>query len=111
MAEIHISDGLHVRMLRFKDVIEAVIDEEIDFAVYPELLLAHGIDSMLADLLSPLDHDTLLKSIQQLGSQYPADVYGYVAETLKRGASVELRERVRRQLGFHRPPEDPGLKD
>jgi hypothetical protein len=101
MPEISISEDTYERLAAFKGVVEAVIEEEIDFDTCADLILGQGIDAMLADLLGPLDPGTLLKSVQQLGAEHPAQVYSHFAETMRRGADVQqARESVRRQLGF-----------
>ncbi len=104
-----ISEETYTRVVEFKQVIEAVIEQEISFGSCMELILGQGIDSMLADLLASLDSDVLLQSFQQLGSQYPAQVYRYVAETLSQGTVVRAQEEMRQRLGF-RQPEDPSDK-
>lgn len=88
MPEVSVPEELHSRVKEFKSVVEAVIEEPIDFDDCVVLILGQGIDSMLADLLSPVDQATLVTSFQQLGSQYPTQIYKYVAETLKRGAAA-----------------------
>lgn len=103
MSEIAISEKMYARVAEFKQVVEAVIEEKINFDDCVELILGQGIDSMLADLLGSVDQTTLLTSFQQLGSEYPGQVYQYVAETLRRGAAVQERESMRRQLGFPLP--------
>ncbi len=100
MPEIKISSEIYARLVEFKQVVESVIDEEITTDTCVDLILGQGIDSMLADLLGPLDSSTLVRSIQQLGSQCPAQVYRYVAETLKKGALVQQREQTKKRLGF-----------
>ena len=72
MPDIVISEEMYARVMEFKQVVEAVIKEEISFDVCVELILGQGINSMLADLLGSVDPITLLSSFQQLGSQYPA---------------------------------------
>lgn len=106
MPEVSISKDIHVRMKQFKQIIEAVIEEEIDFDKCADLVLSQGMDSMLIDIIGSVDQTTLLRSFQQLGSQFPGEVYGYVAETLRRGAS-NVRERLRQQIGF-RPTKESG---
>jgi hypothetical protein len=103
MPEIAISDEMYARVREFKQVVEAVIDEEIDLDGCVELVLMQGLDLMLADLLSPLDPTILLKSFQQLASKHPAEVYQYITETMRQGASVQQRESMRRRLGFSTP--------
>ncbi len=105
MPEINISEKLYARVEAFQEVVEAVLEEKISFDDCVELILGQGINSMLADLLGSVDPATLLSSFQQLGSQYPTQVYGYVSETLRGGAAAQERERLKRQLGFH-PPAD-----
>jgi len=108
MPEITISEWMYARVVEFKHVVEAVIEEEISSDNCVELILGQGIDSILADLIGPLDPTTLLKSFQQLGSQYPTQVYQYVAETLRKGTAVQEREKLRRQLGFCPPTKAVG---
>jgi hypothetical protein len=113
MPEIAISDEMYARLKEFRQVIEAVIDEEIDLDSCVALVLTQGLDSMLVDLLSPLDSTILLKSFQQLASEHPAEVYQYVAETMRQGAIVQQQENMRRRLGFSTPPQarDSGSQD
>jgi hypothetical protein len=94
---------MYARVTEFKHVVEAIIEEEISSDDCVELILGQGIDSMLTDLIGSLNQSTLLKSFQQLGSQYPTQVYRYVAETLRRGAAVQEREKMKRKLGFLPP--------
>ncbi|MCI2430735.1 hypothetical protein LM602_09010 [Candidatus Acetothermia bacterium] len=100
MPEIAISAEIYTRIKGFKQVAEAVLESDIDFEKCVELILEQGIDSMLADILGSVEYDTLLNSFQQLGAQYPEQVYGYVAETLRKGDAAQERERIKRKLGF-----------
>ena len=102
MPEINISKEMYAQVTEFKHVVKAVIEEEVSSNDCVELILGQGINSMLADLLGSLDQIILLKSFQQLGSQYPTQVYRYVAETLKRGAAAQEREKMKQKLGFLR---------
>ena len=105
MPEIAISEAMYDRIVRFKQVVEAVIEEEIDFDSYVEFILGQGIDSILITLMGSADQATLLESFRQLSSQYPAQVYEYVAETLKRGTEVQELEELRRRIGFRSSPD------
>lgn len=105
MQQLQVSEGLLARITAFKQVLETVIGEELTFEDYVDLLLQQAVDSMLKDLLEPLDPDLLLKSLQQMAAQYPNEVYGFVAETLRQGAAASAQEQVRRRLGFHPPGE------
>lgn len=102
MPEISVSKEIYDRVVEFKHVVEAVLEKEIHLDNCVTLILEQGINSMLNDLLGSVDANTLLSSLQELGSQYPAQVYGYVAETLRKGATVQERERMRQKLGFRR---------
>lgn len=103
MPKISISDEMYERLEHFKPVVEVVIDEELEFDVFTESLLAQGIDSMLVDLLGSLDVATLLKSFQQLASKYPSEVYQYILETMKQGAIAQQQESIRKRMGFSIP--------
>jgi len=103
MPEITVSEEIYTRMIEFKRVVEAVLEKEVTPDECAGLILLRGFDSMLADLLGPQDRTTLLSSLQQLASQYPAQVYEYVAETLKRGAFAEERQRMKHKMGFLPP--------
>ena len=66
MPEVIISEEVYARVGEFKQVVETVINEEISFEAYVELILGQSINSMLADLLSSAGSTTLLNSLQQL---------------------------------------------
>lgn len=108
MPEISISDKMYGSAMEFKRVFETVIDGEIEQDTYFEVLLGQGVDAMIEALLGPLGHDTLLRSIQQLGAKYPEQVYSYIAETMKSGESANIREQFKRQIGFRLPLENRG---
>ena len=103
MPPIAVSDEMYNRVLEFKSVLEAVIEETLDVDTCAEVILMRGLDSMVADLIGPLDHSTLLSSFQQMASRNPAEVYSYVVETLERGALARQKEALRRKLGFSLP--------
>jgi hypothetical protein len=103
MPQITISDSIYQGVLEFKQVVEAVIEEALDIDTCTEVILGQGLDSMLADLIGPLDHPTLLSSFQQMASRNPAEVYSYVVETLESGAVAQQKEALRRKLGFAMP--------
>lgn len=102
MPKITISDEMYRRVEEFKCVVETVIEEDLSLDSSVELILVLGIDSMLDDLLGSLEPTILLRSIQQLGSRYPVQVYRYIAETLKGGVAVREQEAMRSRLGFRK---------
>lgn len=97
--KIEINEELHRRIKSFKEVIEAVIDEQLELSGCVEVILDRGINSMLEDLLGQVEPATLLQSFQQLGTKYPAEVYSYIAETLHRGGEIN-KEELKKTLGF-----------
>ena len=101
MQAITVSEELYARVVAFKQIVDALLEEEIGPDECAALILGQGMDAMLADILGPVDQPSLVRSFQLLGSQYPAQVYGFAAETLKGGAAAQERERIRRRLGFH----------
>ncbi len=103
MSEITISEEMHTRVAEFKQVVEAVIEEEIDFDAYVEMILEQGIEAMVDQLLGSLEQPTLLKMFQQLGSLYPAQAYQYIVETLGQGSIITEQKEMKRRLGFPLP--------
>ena len=101
MPELRISKEIHEKIQEFKQIVEAVIEEKIGLENCAELILSHGMDTMLAEIIGSVDQPTLLKSFQQLGSKHPAQVYAYVADTLQRGVSVRERALLKRKIGFY----------
>lgn len=105
MIHLNIPEDLHRRVAAFKELVEAVLEEEISLDKCAVLILQQGMDAMLADILAPVDQTTLLRSFQQLGARYPTELYSFVAETLRTGAGGQEREGIRRKFGF-RPSEE-----
>lgn len=104
MAEVTISADSHARITKFKQVVDEVLEEDTAFETNLELVLARGMDFMLAELLRPefsraLADDLVLQSFQQLALLHPGEVYGFVASALRQGRIA------RPPLGFA-PPED-----
>jgi len=106
MPDITVTDETYTRLSEFKQVVEAVVDEQLDFATCAETVLIRGMDSMLEDLIGSQEVSTLIASFQQIAARFPAQVYAFVAETLKRGASAQQQDQLRRKLGFSIPHED-----
>ncbi len=108
MPQIAISEEMLATLAAFTQVVEAVIDEKIALDECARLVLQQGINSMLGDLLGSVEPSVLFTSLGQLGSQYPKEVYGFIAETLKRGQGVQGRERLKHKLGFVIPSDTGG---
>jgi hypothetical protein len=103
MAQVEISDKLRERIAAFKPVIEAVLEEEVNFDYCAEIVLERGLETMLSDLLGMVEPAVLLASFQQLAAQHPEEVYGFVAATLQSGAAAVEREHARQKFGFAVP--------
>jgi hypothetical protein len=99
MTEITVSDKAYTRLVEFKSVFEAVMEETLDFDAYVESIMTMGIDAVMRALIESLDQNALLKSFQQLGAEFPAQVYPHVVKTLKQHAIVRSRAAIRHRLG------------
>ncbi len=106
MGSVTISDETMRRLTEFKGVFETVMGEEFEFDNYVEILLAWALKSSLKDLLCEVDQETLLLSFQRLGEKYPREVYGYVADVIRKGKVVRKREEWQKRIGFQTP--EPG---
>lgn len=102
MHKLNISDNIYNKINGFKQVVECVIEEEIDMDSYVQFVLDKGTDSLLNDLIGSLEQNVLLDSLRILGSRYPNQVYSFIAEVMKKGASEEKRKAFKRQIGFIR---------
>jgi len=101
MPEIAISNEVHARIEEFKQVVEAILDESLSIEQCVEVILKQGMYGMLNSIIGALAPEILRESIQQLGARYPAQIYSYVAENLRRGKLETERQRLRGQIGFH----------
>ena len=102
-----VSDGTSRRLQLFKQVVEAILDEPIEFNDYVELVVDRGLNAMLEDLMQPQDKEILVKSWQQLAERYPEQIYEYMANVLKLGEE-SIREAAKRRIGFELPGEEKG---
>ena len=106
MIQVTISDDTYARVVAFKPVIEALLEESIESSDYVEFLLNLAPDFILADLLSNMDAQTLLQSLQQLGQKHPVQIYTYIAETMQQGREfieAQKRAEIKQKLGFKVP--------
>ena len=98
MTTFELSEDTYRRIEEFRSVINAVVEDELDMEDCLGII-ERGLDSMLRDVLSPLERDVLLESLRQLAAREPAAVYRYMADTLNRGAQVN-KETLRPRIGF-----------
>lgn len=99
MKTVELSDEVVDRIQAFADVYRAVVDDDADFIACVEVLLDRGFDAAIADVLQDQEHETLVKSFQQLASKSPREVCRFIAETLDRGAAVSAANRPN-PIGF-----------
>ena len=88
MPNITIGEDTFKRIKEFQQVIEAVTHDEMDLNTCAEVILIRGLDLMLAEFLGPLDHDTLLLSLQKLAALFPDKVCWFVSDAIKRGRPI-----------------------
>jgi hypothetical protein len=104
-----ISKEMQAKITAFKQVIDAILEDQIDFDTCVEVILGQGMESILAGLLGSVAPEILLQSFQHLAARHPAAVYGYVAEVLQRGTAIQqekmqrLKEEMQRRIGFQSP--------
>jgi hypothetical protein len=104
-----ISKEMQARITAFKLVIEAVLEDQIDFDACVELILGQGMDLMLAGIFGSIPPEILLQSFQQLAARHPGEVYGYVAEVLHQGTAIKqekmkpMKDELQRKIGFQSP--------
>lgn len=100
MPPINLSEDTYNRILEFKQVVDTVLDEETEINTCIELVVNHGVDTMVSDLIRPLGEATIVKLFQGLASKHPEVVYGFISETMKQGSLSEQKEQMRKSMGF-----------
>lgn len=98
--ELSQTNNIQIVPIEFKQVIWAIISQEFALNESLSLIPDQDFGSMFPDILRSANQAAMLASFQQLGSQYPAQMYLYVAETLRRGEGIIKWERLSRNLGF-----------
>lgn len=96
---IPIPEHLQGRLVAFRRVVEAVLEEAVPDDEYLGLLLDRAITLMLAELL-PHEASALLEALQGLAAKHPTEVFAYVAEVLRSGAEPIDRVALRGRIGF-----------
>jgi len=90
--EIKISDETRHKLDCFKPIVDLILKEELTFENYVGLVLSRGINTMIRDII-PKDVEILLKSMVQLFNEYPDSTSQFIANILKEGEEIQLRER------------------
>lgn len=100
-----LSDETYRRLIEFKQVVEAILDEPIELHDYGELVVDRGLNGILEDIIGPQSKETLFESFQQLARRYPEEISDYMIDILQRGEE-SIREAAKRRLGFELPGEE-----
>lgn len=106
MPNVELNDHLYERLTAFKPLLEAVIEDEVSLEACIDLVLDHGLSAMLLDVIGDTEPRVLLASMQQLASQHPEVLYGFIASTMKAGGAEVEREKARHRFGFGLPTDD-----
>ncbi len=99
---IELEDKLYMDLKNFKNVFEAVVEKEIDFDNYVNLVLSLGLERMLRDAIPEGQEWTTLLAIFEKDSKYICDL---VSEIYKESEGVSeeerkgMKESVQRYIG------------
>ena len=102
--EIEIPTELYTRLVACCAFVSAVTQEETPVEDCLTTAVMRGLDAMLADIIGSSDAETHVAAMQQLAAKHPEALYGFVAETLERGAIIN-REQAKPTIGF-RPADE-----
>lgn len=89
---IVISEHVHQKLMCFKRIVDVILEEELTFEEYVELVLSRGITSMLRDVM-PHDVEILLTSMERILDTYPDSTSNFIVNTLKEGEEIQLRKK------------------
>ena len=100
-----VSDETYRRLIEFRQVVEAILDEPIEIDEYAELVLDRGLNGILEDLMGAQSKETLVQSFQQLAKQYPEQVSEFMVDVLRRGEE-SIRKAAKGKLGYPIPEDE-----
>ena len=100
MADTKIAiSGQSKKMLEsFKKVVDAVIEEEIPFPDYVDIVVDKGIKGIISDII-PKEPGVLWNTIERISEANPEFFCEFVVEVLKRGEESN-RKAAKQKLGF-----------
>ena len=100
MAELKIiiSDQSKKMLESFKKVVDTIIEEEMPFSDYVEIVIDKGIKGMISDII-PKEPDVLWNTIERISEANPGFFCEFVVEVLERGEESN-REVAKQKLGF-----------
>jgi hypothetical protein len=82
--------------------VHGIIDEELSFDVYVQIVIIQGLEKMLGDVI-PGDAKVLWDTIKTMAEENPDFVSEFIADALRRGAEITQKEEAKRKLGPHQP--------
>jgi len=107
MAELKITvSGQSKKMLEsFKKVVDTIIEEEMPFSDYVEIVISKGIKGIMSDII-PKEPQVLWDTIERISEANLEFFCEFVVEVLKRGeesnrkAAKEKLEAAKEKVGF-----------
>jgi hypothetical protein len=100
MAElrVNIDDPYYLMLESLKPVTESVVEDDLDFEVYVNMVLWRGIRGIIEDII-PEDPQILRKSILMMYESNPEFVAAFMTNVLEAGTS---RPEAKERIGFLR---------
>lgn len=99
--QIDIDEGVLLRLQLFQNVAHEIIEEELPFDVYAQLVLMQGLEKMLRDIITT-DAEVLWITVKGMAEENPEFVYQFVTDALRRGAGIVRTDEARQWAGFVR---------
>jgi hypothetical protein len=102
MPQITISDETFAQLVAFLQASRAASEIDLTTEQAADYLIQIGIDQIVGVWLRSLDTELLVEDMLRLAREHPPEVYGHLAETMRRGAEeIARREKeLSRQFGF-----------
>jgi len=105
--KITMSDQSKKMLESFKKVVDTIIEEEMPFSDYVEIVIDKGIKAMMSDII-PKEPQVLWNTIEQISEANPAFFCEFVVEALKRGEELN-RKTAKEKLGFIKSSSQRGV--
>ena len=96
--EKYISEQSKKMLEGFKKVVDTIIEEEMPFPNYVEIVIDKGIKSLLSDII-PKEPEVLWNTIERISESNPEFFAEFVVEVLKKGEESN-RKAAKQKLGF-----------
>lgn len=107
MATIEVGEDCFHRLQAFKPVVEAVINEKMQWQDYVEVIVQVGLTKMLTDIVS--NPDAAIATVLKLAELEPDVVYTLMVKTWE-NLNADQQAETKERFGFDRlRPEHKGL--